>query len=157
MSTDEQLPEAWFRTFDGTDLAGRQDVSAILATVDEDGWPHVSFLSVGEILVRDAAHLSLLLWPASTTARNIGRSGRAILFAAIEGSVWEARLDAHAVQDGVEGAARFDARVTAARRHLAPYAEVTGMIGFRLHDSEDVLARWRGQIDRLAGVTDPQP
>lgn len=150
MSDDEHLPEAWLRTFDGTDLAGRQDVSAILATVDADGWPHVSFLSVGEILVRDAAHLSLLLWPASTTARSIVRSNRAILLTAIEGSVWEARLDARVVQDGVEGATRFDARVTAARRHAAPYAEVTGMVGFRLHDPEDVLERWRGQIERLA-------
>jgi len=148
--TESRLPDVWLSLFDGTGLEAKQDTSAILATVGEDGWPHVSFLSVGEVLVRDHDRLSLLLWPSSTTAGNLRRTGRAILFAAAEGSVWEARLDARPTGDDGQGLARFDAQAVAVRRHVAPYAEVTGMIGFRLHDPDDVIARWHKQIERLA-------
>jgi len=45
------LPGAWHTLFDGTALEQKLSVSALLATTDEEGWPHVSFLSAGEVLV----------------------------------------------------------------------------------------------------------
>jgi hypothetical protein len=150
MATIDTVPAAWFRMFDGERLEEKMGVSALLSTVGEDGWPHASFLGVGEVLVRDDRRIALLLWPASTTAGNIARTRRLSLFAVSDGSVWEVRLEANAGDaDGTEGSLRFETRVLAARRHAAPYAEVTGMIGFRLLDPDPTILRWRAQIGRL--------
>jgi len=53
-----------------------------------------------------------------------------------------------AVQPPIELAV-FDATVIDVRRHVAPYAEVTGLIGFRLNDPVSTLDRWRRQIERI--------
>jgi hypothetical protein len=47
----------------------------------------------------------------------------------------------------------FDATVIDVRRHAAPYAEVTGLIGFRLNDPVSTLDRWRRQIERIRAST----
>jgi hypothetical protein len=135
--------------FDGHALGERLGVSALLCTMSDDGWPHASFLGVGEILVQGPDRLGLMLWPHSSTARNLTRTGRASLFAAAEGAVWEARLQAEAIGEAGDEPQIFRATVAAVRRHHAPYAEVEGMIAFRLLDPPSVLDRWRQQIARL--------
>ena len=150
MATIDMLPTAWRATFDGERLDEKMGVSALLSTVGEDGWPHASFLGVGEVLVRDGPRIALLLWASSKTAANIARTGRATLFAAADGDVWEARLEAGAgEEDGAAGPLRFETCVIAARCHAAPYAEVTGMIAFRLLDPASTIDRWGAQIERL--------
>jgi hypothetical protein len=149
MSGEEALPSSWIGMFDGEALDQRLGVSALLCTTSDDGWPHASFLGVGEILMQGPDRLGLMLWPHSNTARNLTRTGRASLFAAADGEVWEARLQAAAIGEVGEEPQIFHATVAAVRRHPAPYAEVEGMITFRLHDPAGVLDRWREQIARL--------
>jgi hypothetical protein len=150
MANIDTLPEAWLAQFDGERLDEKVAVSALLSTVSDDGWPHASFLGAGEVLVRDERRIALLLWQSSTTAGNIARTGRATLFAAADGNVWEVRLEAGPGEDdGATGPLRFETRVLAVRSHAAPYAEVTGMIGFRLLEPAPTIARWRAQIVRL--------
>lgn len=43
----------------------------------------------------------------------------------------------------------FEAEIEAVRRHVAPYATVTGGITFSLHDPDTVLPRWTRQIEAL--------
>jgi hypothetical protein len=135
--------------FDGHALDERLDVSALLCTTSDDGWPHASFLGVGEILMDRPDRLGLMLWPHSNTARNLTRTGQGALFAAADGAVWEARLRADAIGEAGEEPQIFRASIAAVRRHHAPYAEVEGMIAFRLLDPASVLERWRQQIARL--------
>jgi len=150
MASIDVLPAAWLTLFDGTRLDEKMDLSALLSTVGDDGWPHASFLGAGEVVVRNERRIGLLLWATSTTAGNIARTGRATLFAAAEGSVWEVRLEAGAGDhDGAGGALRFEAHVIGVRCHAAPYAQVTGMIGFHLLDPASTVVRWRAQIERL--------
>jgi hypothetical protein len=143
-----ELPSAWVGQFDGTRLDSKIHVAAVLATVDEEGWPHLAFLSAGEVLAHDARRIAFVLWPTSRSAANVARDGRGVLHAVADGAVWETRLRSQPRAEAHELAV-FDAEVIDVRRHAAPYADVTGLIGFRLHDPAATLERWRRQIERM--------
>ena len=145
------MPAAWRETFDGTALDVKLKVSALLSTVAEDAWPHASFLGVGEVLADGPRALKLMLWPSSNAAANILRDGRAAFFAVADGAVWEARLEI--VRDAMAdvGLRMFAAEIVLMREHRAPYAEVEGLVSFRLQQEEDTLARWHRQIACLQG------
>ena len=138
----------WTRQFDGDGLEAKTGISAVLATADEHGWPHLAYLSCGEILALAPDRLRVLLWPGSGTARHLKISRRASLHAAVGGIVCEARLEpVHLLAD--ERSFMAELRVVETIKHRAPYARVTGMIGFELADPVATLERWRDQISRL--------
>jgi hypothetical protein len=147
-----ELPSAWVSQFNGLDLDAKLHVAAVLGTVDDAGWPHLAYLSAGEVLAHGTQRLSLVLWPSSRSTANLRRVGHGVLHAAADGAVWETRLVAQ-VRADADGLVVFDAEVTGVHRHAAPYAEVTGLVGFRLHDSASTLDRWRRQIERMRGST----
>jgi hypothetical protein len=140
---------AWLEQFDGNITPDAPLRAAILVTSDAEGWPHVAYLSMGEVLAH-ARGISIALWPNSRTSSNIARDGRAVLHAAAQNSVWEARLSLkqRAVQ-GPGDLAIFDGDILTTRRHTAPYADVLDLIVFRLHDTPATLDRWTTQIRRL--------
>lgn len=143
------LPPSWLLAFDGTRLESRLALSAILATVDDEDWPHLAYMSAGEILVRDAQRLYFGAWPQSRSTRNLLDSGRASLQVALDGVVWEARVRVQRCGDAGDEFTVFKGEVMAVRRHAAPYALVESLIGFTLHDPAEVLRRWQKQIDLL--------
>ena len=146
-------PAALLAQFDGTQLADRLAVSAILATVAVDGWPHVAYLSAGEILVLSGDRLRVRLWPGSGTAGNLRRGGRAALHAAAAGAVWELRLETVATIEAPDYLI-LDMRIKQIASHRAPYATVLGMIGFALDDAAQTLDRWQTQIAHLRSLGD---
>lgn len=149
MQTPPALPQAWLDLFDGEGLEHKLGEAAILASTDEEGWPHQAYLSVGEVYAPGPGHLYLATWPSSRTARNLERAARATLSAAVEGVVWEARLAVERCAGEGEGPALFRAQVLEVRRHEAPYARVERLIGFRLLDEAAVVERWRKQLIAL--------
>jgi hypothetical protein len=154
MTAVPQLPSSWLSQFDGEDLQVKTEVSAILATADEAGRPHVSYLSAGEVFVRGNLQLALMLWPGAHSVANIERSGLAVLHAAAEGAVWEAQLVLRRRSAGNEDElAIFDGIIETVRRNAAPYAEVQGLVAFSLYSPADTLARWRLQVARMRGPT----
>ena len=143
-----ELPSAWIAQFDGADLDRKLDVSAVLASVDDEGWPHLTYLSAGEVLAHDARRITFLLWSTSRSAANLLRGSHGILHAVADGAVWEARLMSKPRANATELTV-FDAEVIDVRRHAAPYAEATGLIAFRLHDPAATVERWRRQIQQM--------
>ena len=148
MSQTIDLPSEWTSQFDGTHLEDKLHVAAVLATVDAEGWPHLAYLSAGEVLVHGPRRVSVCLWPASRSTANLQRIGRGVLYAAAEGAVWETKLVA-VLRAGSNTPVIFDADVTEVHRHAAPYAEVTALIGFRLSDPPSAVDRWRRQIEQM--------
>jgi hypothetical protein len=146
---EPERPQEWLQQFDGSNLKRTPYRAAVLASTDGEGWPHLAYLSAGEILAR-AGGLSFALWPKSRTSANILRDGRAVLHAAWQNAVWEARL-ALTPRAGPDeaGLAIFDGAIVETRRHVAPYADVQDMILFRLHDPDATLGRWEAQLERL--------
>ena len=145
--TREHCPE-WLTQFDGRALDDKLDLAAILGTADAQGWPHLAYLSAGEVLVQDD-RCSLALWPTSETSENLRRTGKAVLHVAASGAVWEARLTVVPRPEDGKGLAVFDGEVVGLRRHAAPYAEVLGLVSFRLHDGPATIQRWTEKLATL--------
>ena len=148
MSQSDQLPSEWASQFDGTHLEDKLHAAAMLATVDAEGWPHLAYLSAGEVLVHAPGRVSVCLWPTSRTTANLQRVGRGVLYAAAAGAVWEAKFVA-TLRGGSDTPVIFDGEVIEVHRHAAPYAEVTTLIGFRLSDPPSTVERWRRQIEQM--------
>lgn len=148
MDAAMELPSTWLAQFEGARLEEKLGVSAVLATVDSEGWPHMAYLSAGEVLVHGPKQLGLALWPASQTCVNIRRLGQGVLYAAADGAVWEARLQV-SLRQSEPAPSLFFAEVLNVRRHVAPYADVMALINFRLIDPSSTIDRWRAQIERL--------
>jgi hypothetical protein len=147
-----ELPPAWVDQFNGLDLDAKFHVAAVLLTVDDTGWPHLAYLSAGEVLAFDTHRISLALWATSGSTANLRRAGQGVLHAVAAGAIWETRLLAQC-RPTADELVVFDATVIGVRRHVAPYAEVTGLIGFRLNDPVSTLDRWRRQIERIRAST----
>jgi hypothetical protein len=152
-TTSVAMPAAWARQFDGTTLATKLHVAAVLGTVDDAGWAHLAYLSVGEVLAHGTQTFSLTLWPSSRSTANLRCSGRGVLHAVADGSIWEARFVAKQRVGTDEQTIVFDADVVEVRQHSAPYAEVTGLVGFQLKDPLSTVNRWQRQIDRMRDST----
>jgi len=146
----------WTTLFDGRNLEIKLRSGGILGTVDVNGWSHIAYLSVGEILVHNTGNLSLALWPASRTTANIIRSSRAVLHLVSDSKICELRLSATR-RTGINRLTIFDAHVLETVAHSVPYATVRGLIDFELHDPEVTLERWKQQISELRGPALDRP
>ena len=122
----------------------------------EAGWPHLAMVSVGELVLAPDGRLALALWPTSTCAANLARTGRATLAVVADGRAFSLRcqVDDELPIDAGEGPAMraFVLRVTAAGDDAAPYADLLSGVTFRLHDPEATLARWGRTRAALAAV-----
>ncbi len=147
----DTLPPSWLALFDGERLADKISATALLSTVDEDGWPHLAFLSMGEAVAKDTHRILLTTWASSHTTANMNRTGQAVLYAAADGVVWEtrlkvARLEAAAGQQKLQITGGEVAKVC---RHEAPYAYLDGLASFRLMAPDETLKRWEGQVGEM--------
>lgn len=145
---DNQLPPALQRYLDGSDLLARTQALR-LASVDAAGWPHATLLSAGELLVLSPQRLRFGLFAQSSTAANLARDDRAVLALALEPALCEVRLRVRRLQPDDGPLALYEGTVEEVRMHVAPYADVTGGIVFRLHQPETVLPRWQRQLAAL--------
>lgn len=118
----------------------------LLLTGREDGWPHLSMLSVGEVVVLDERRLRLALWPGSTAAARLAVDGRATIAAVIPPASYLIRLQARPIGELVTPLggrrAAFEATVAAASVDEAPYAVLESGVRFRLKDPDATLPRW---------------
>lgn len=122
----------------------------------EAGWTHLAMVSVGELVVAADGRLALALWPTSTCAANLGRTGRATLAAVVDGLAFSLRCHVDdefpitiAEDPPMKG---FVLRVAAAIEDAAPYADLLSGVTYRLHDAPATLVRWRRTRAALAAV-----
>lgn len=132
-----------------------------LITVDEDGWPHVAWLSAGELVATGPSTIAACLWPSSRTRANLRREGQGLLQAVVRGEVVKLRVRARElrqiVAEGLELTA-FVLEVQAHEQDAVGYAEVLGGPRYRLHrDPDAVLTRWRTQLRALTDLTGSDP
>lgn len=149
-TTSHEIPDGVKRYLDGSDLLTKTQALR-LSTVNSDGWPHAALLSAGDTIVMPSGRIRLALFPNSTVTANLDRDGRISISLSLDGGICELRLRArrlpHAEPD--VPLAFFEAEVETVRRHVAPYAAVTGGVEFALHDPKSVLPRWQRQIEAL--------
>src|SRR5690348_894009 len=93
-SVGDQLPESLHHLLDGTDLAAREGLTFLLLTNDEDNWPQVAMLSVGELIAVNARSLRAGLWLHSSSTKQLTRAGKATLVLVANGNGYYVRLRA---------------------------------------------------------------
>ena len=123
-----------------------------LITTTDSGWPHVAWLSGGEVLALEPDVLALCLWRGSTTTANLRERKRALLQVVVDGTVHKLQLATRRVADIDTGHATltaFLARCEGAKVDAVNYAEVLSGPRYRLHDPDSVVARWHDQLDAL--------
>jgi hypothetical protein len=139
------LPACLARLIDDDELT-EDGVAFQLVTVRPDGWPHLSMISVGEIVTTGERGLKLALWPGSNATANASSTGRATLTTVVDGVPYSLRLSLTgptAITSPTYGRiAAFGARIEEVRADVAPYAEVETGIRFRLRAPAEVLPRW---------------
>lgn len=149
-TTSREIPDAVKRYLDGNDLTAKTQALR-LSTVNSDGWPHAALLSAGDMVIMPSGCIRLALFPNSTVTSNLDRDGRLSVSLSLDGGVCELRLRASRLShdDPDVPLAFFEAEIEEVRRHVAPYAAVTGGVEFALHEPQSVLPRWQRQIAAL--------
>jgi Pyridoxamine 5'-phosphate oxidase len=75
----DQLTPALFERLNGRDVVSQAGKAIVLATIDENSWPHPAMLSYYEVVAKDLQHIDLVMAKTSTTARNLRRTGKVTL------------------------------------------------------------------------------
>jgi hypothetical protein len=143
---DPVVPAALRAVLDDEDLSRGDGFTVQLMTVRGDGWPHLTLLSVGEVVVIDERRLRLALWPDSTSASNLAVRGQLTLSAVIAPTSYLVRASAHRVGEVVGSLAgrlaAFEAVVDEVAADAAPYATLVAGVRYRLTDPPATLPRW---------------
>jgi hypothetical protein len=151
------LPEPVRTLLNGEQLSAREGLTILVLTTTPEGWPHLAMVSVGELLALTADRLRLALWLQSTATANLTRTGRTTLALVHEGAGYYVRCAAQRDEDLPPGRvgrlAHFELQVEEAFEDVAPYAELTSGITFRLKNRSDVLPAWQETIDALRRAT----
>jgi hypothetical protein len=152
-SLGAHLPESLRTLLDGSQLAQREGLTFLLLTNDEDNWPQVAMLSVGEVVATAPDVLHAGLWLHSGTSKNLTRSGRATLVLVSDGNGYYVRVNATRGSDldlGPEGRlAYFVLKVEDVQEDSADYAKLTSGVTFKLKDPDQVVVRWQHTVDAL--------
>jgi hypothetical protein len=152
-SVGNELPDAVRHLLDGSELANREGLTFLLLTDDEDNWPRVAMLSVGELVAIDPRVLHAGLWLHSGTSKDLTRSGRATLVFVSDGNGYYVRANARRGPDldlGGDGRlAYFVLEVTDVQEDSADYARLTSGVTFKLSDPMQVVPRWQHTVDAL--------
>ena len=153
-SIGTNLPVALSGLLDGSDLASKEGVTALLLTMTDDGWPHLAMLSVGELVAVGPGSMRAALWPTSTATRNLTTTEQATIALVHKGVAYYVRCRSHRGDDldvpsSDAGLAYFALEIADILEDVVPYAELTGGITFRLADTEQSLPRWRERVEAL--------
>ncbi len=133
-------------------MSAKEGETLIFITVNEDGWPHLSLLSVGEVIATSPQEIRIALWPRTTTTENLRRSGCATLAAIWQGTAYYVELEAESftssspVEDSL---ARFSARVRRVLADRVDYADLTAGVRFALKDKARSVRSWQEVIQTL--------
>jgi hypothetical protein len=123
-----------------------------LLTVDEDGWPLVAHLSVGEILVDTDGAMRIALWPGTRSNAALQSTRLATLIFVCDGSIYEVRCRCAAVRQLV-GEARLDAFLLVpvdVRDKSAPYAKVVSGVTYAYKKPGEARGHWKVLQDQLS-------
>jgi hypothetical protein len=155
-SAGNAIPAPIRPLLEGTDIEALEGLTFLLLTTNDDGWPHLAMLSVGELVAAGERDLRAALWPGSSAARNLARTGQCTLAVIHQEVGYYLRCSAREGPDlKIEGGrlAYFELGVEEALEDVVPYATLTSGVSFRLNEPDQVLPRWRETIQALRSRT----
>lgn len=75
----ESLSDDLFHRLDGHDLERSADKVILIATVDDNGWPHPALLSYFEVIAKDRRNVRVASYGNSRTAGHMRQNGKLTL------------------------------------------------------------------------------
>jgi hypothetical protein len=154
-SLGNELPEVVRTPLSGSNLGSAEtSLEAFqLLTTDEQGWPHMALLSVGELVATGPRVIRAGLWLHGSTSKNLSRDGRAVLVVIANDNAYYIRLTAQRGADldlGAEGRlAYFTLAVDDVLVDAADYARLTSGVRFVVNQPAQVVPRWQQTVDAL--------
>jgi hypothetical protein len=142
-----ELPKAARVFLNGKDLERKQHDAMLLSTVTLEGFPHVAMISVGELLAISSSRVKLLVWRGTTSSTNMIQNHKATVTLVIEGKAYYIKLLLKKEAPVLSGYELFTGEVAAVKEDYAKYAVLTSGIQFQLHDSKEVLSRWKQSLE----------
>jgi len=147
---DQHLAEA-LAALDGSRLEQGEGDTLVLVTTDEEGWPHIALLSLGEVVALER-EIRIALWPNTAATSNLTRAGRALLAIIGHQRCLYLRLAVRRGPDihlGRGGLAAFAGTIERAVEDEVGYALITTGIRFDLKDKAETVERWTRTVDAL--------
>ena len=78
-SLGDELNDDLWRRLGGADLESCAEKVILIATVDEQGWPHPAMLSYFEVVAADRDNIRMATYKVSSTTENMRRNGKATI------------------------------------------------------------------------------
>jgi len=147
-ANEVRLPPPVAALVDGTELAAKVGHTISLIAVDDEGWPRLALLSVGEVFSASGTDLRLALHSGSGTTAALTGSGKALLNVILGATSYRIRATVQRLSD-TEGLAYFRGDIVRIHEDRVGYAEITSGITYRLDDPDTVVERWARQVNRL--------
>ncbi|RFM25636.1 hypothetical protein [Deminuibacter soli] len=138
--------------FNGQIAAGKESMAIQVTAIAENGWPHTTLLSLGEILAPAGDTLMFCVWLQSSLVSSIWCISNISLSFVWHGCYTEIQANARLVKQLHHlpvPLAIFKAQVQRIRSVSAGYATLTHGISFHLQQPEQDLPRWQSQLHLL--------
>lgn len=87
----------------GEDIASKMGKAIVIVTVDDQGWAHPAMLSYYEVVAKDRSRIDLAIGKASTTARNLKRTGKITLLITDSGMNYYLKGNVREIRESMEG------------------------------------------------------
>ena len=138
-----QLTPALFERLKGRDVVAQAGKAIVLATIDENNWPHPAMLSYYEVVAKDRQQIDLVVAKTSTTARNLRRTGKITLVLTDYGMNYYVKGDALELRNSLAEMpflSLFRVRVEQLLEDQEPDATITGGVTFERPEKDDIRA-----------------
>lgn len=138
-----QLTPALFERLNGKDVVAQAGKAIVLATIDENNWPHPAMLSYYEVVAKDPQHIDLVVAKTSTTARNLRRTGKITLVLTDYGMNYYVKGDALELRNSLAEMpflSLFRVRVEQLLEDQEPDATITGGVTFERPEKDAIRA-----------------
>jgi hypothetical protein len=148
-----RLPAPVADLVDGTEPAAKVGQTISLISIDQEGWPRLALLSIGEVYSQTGTDIRLGLHAGSGTTAALTGSGRALLNTVLGGVNYRIRVQVRRVDTEPGPLAFFVGDVVGVDEDRVQYAELTSGITYRLNNEEAVVERWSRQLAQLQVLT----
>jgi hypothetical protein len=147
-----RLPDPVANLVDGRGLTSKIGQTISLISIDDQGWPRLALLSIGEVYSSSGTGVMLALHANSGTTAALTSSGRALLNTVIDAVNYRIRIQVERLHSGPGPLAFFKGFVVGVDEDRVPYAQLTSGITYSLNDEEAVVVRWQQQLDEMKGL-----
>lgn len=135
----KELTEDLFQRLSGEDVTSKLGKIIVLVTVDQQGWPHPAMLSYYEVVAKNRSRIDLAIGKASTTGKNLRRTGKVTLLVTDSGVNYYLKGNAHELSETMEGVSfmsLFRAEIDQILEDQEPGAVITSGVTFHRPDKK---------------------